>query len=188
MASMHQMFVHAALRDSLTGVYNRAGFERAVQSAFAARDRKGPASIVMIDLDHFKPVNDTAGHAAGDAVLVEITRAISAQARASDVVARLGGDEFAVLLPSCDQHNANLVAEKVRQAITDRSVPFQGRQLQVGASLGVVELSASHQSVAEWIADADRCCYQAKRAGRGVVVSADSPPAQATPASPTTPV
>lgn len=169
MASMHDMFVYTALHDGLTGSYNRTGFERAVKAIFAGQPHTLPASIIMIDLDHFKPLNDTAGHAAGDTMLIKVTQAISSLARASDVVARLGGDEFGVLLPTCDAQNALVVAEKIRQAIENLSFPFNGKSLQVGASLGVVELAATHITPAAWMAEADHCCLSAKRSGRGMV-------------------
>jgi len=169
MAAMHEMFVHAALHDALTGAVNRKGFERALQAVFVGQPLTRPASVVMIDLDHFKPINDMAGHAAGDAMLLAVTRAISVQARSSDIVARIGGDEFALLLPRCDQEHALSVAETVRQAITDVVLEWKGKRLQVGASLGVAELSDEHESVAQWVAQADECCYAAKRAGRGSV-------------------
>ncbi|GAB4113488.1 MAG: methyl-accepting chemotaxis protein [Rubrivivax sp.] len=159
----------AALHDALTGVANRKGFEAAMARVFAAPATQRPASIVMIDLDHFKPINDTAGHAAGDAVLVAVAQAIGGAVRTSDVVARLGGDEFAVLLPRCTQAQAVVVAEKVRRAILDIALPWQGRTLRVGASLGVAELGDGHADAAQWLADADDACYAAKRSGRGAV-------------------
>lgn len=172
MASMNEMFVHAALHDGLTGVYNRVGFERAVKTIFAGQPHTLPASIIAIDLDHFKPVNDTAGHAAGDTMLIKVAQAISSLARTSDVVARLGGDEFGVLLPTCDLPHALAVAEKIRVAIAQLSFPFNGKHLQLGASLGVAELTSTHPTAAAWIAEADKCCLDAKRGGRGTVHAA----------------
>jgi len=165
----------AALHDALTGVANRKGFERAMARVWEATGTQRPASVVMIDLDHFKPINDTAGHAAGDAVLVAVAQAIGAAVRTSDVVGRLGGDEFAVLLPRCTQAQAVVVAEKVRRAILDIALPWQGRTLRVGASLGVAELTDAHADVAQWLADADDACYAAKRGGRGAVRERGAP-------------
>jgi diguanylate cyclase (GGDEF)-like protein/PAS domain S-box-containing protein len=159
----------AALHDALTGVANRKGFEDAAARVLAAPATQRPASVVMIDLDHFKPINDSAGHAAGDAVLVAVAQAIGAAVRTSDVVGRLGGDEFAVLLPRCGLAQAVVVAEKVRKAIQAIALPWQGRVLGVGASLGVAELGDSHAGVAQWLADADAACYAAKRGGRDAV-------------------
>jgi diguanylate cyclase (GGDEF)-like protein len=123
----------------------------------------------MLDLDHFKPINDTAGHAAGDAMLVAVAQAIASRVRATDVVVRLGGDEFALLLTRCTHERAVSVAEKVREAITDLALTWEAHTLRVGASLGVCELADSHESPAQWLAQADAACYEAKRAGRGTV-------------------
>jgi diguanylate cyclase (GGDEF)-like protein/PAS domain S-box-containing protein len=160
---------HAAHHDALTGVVNRQGFELTLQALFEAQPGSRPASLVMIDLDHFKPINDTAGHAAGDAMLVAVAQAISTRVRDTDIVVRLGGDEFALLLPHCPHERALGVAEKVREAITDLALTWEAHTLRVGASLGVAELAEHHESVAQWMAQADAACYEAKRLGRGRV-------------------
>lgn len=160
---------HAAHHDALTGVVNRQGFERALQAVFDDQPASRPAAVVMIDLDHFKPINDTAGHAAGDAMLVAVAQAIASRVRASDLVCRLGGDEFAVLLPGCPHDRALAVAEKVRVAITTLALTWETHTLRVGASLGVAELGEQHVSAAHWVAQADAACYDAKRSGRGMV-------------------
>ncbi len=160
---------HAAHHDALTGLVNRQGFELAMQALFDARPGSRPASLVMIDLDHFKPINDTAGHAAGDAMLVAVAQAITSRVRGTDLVVRLGGDEFALLLPHCPHDRALDVAEKVREAITDLALTWEGHRLRVGASLGVAELAEQHASAAQWMAQADAACYEAKRQGRGRV-------------------
>ena len=167
---------HAVLHDALTGVLNRKGFEAHAAAAFEPGEAERQHSMVMIDLDRFKPINDSAGHAAGDAMLKAVAQAIAAHVRASDAVARLGGDEFAMLLRGCDQPRAVAVAEKVREAINEIALPWQGQRLQVGASFGVATLTAGeHASVAEWLAAADAACYAAKRGGRDRVVSAQIP-------------
>jgi diguanylate cyclase (GGDEF)-like protein/PAS domain S-box-containing protein len=160
---------HAAQHDPLTGVANRNGFERALQPLFAADPASRLAAVLMIDLDHFKPINDNAGHAAGDAMLVAVARAIAGQVRATDLVARLGGDEFGVLLPGCDQGRALAVAEKVRDGVAQLTLIWEGRSLRVGASVGVAAVSPRHASAADWLREADAACYEAKRAGRNAV-------------------
>jgi diguanylate cyclase (GGDEF)-like protein/PAS domain S-box-containing protein len=160
---------HAAHHDALTGVVNRQGFELVLQSLFDAQPMSRPAALVMLDLDHFKPINDTAGHAAGDAMLVAVAQAIASHVRSTDVVVRLGGDEFALLLPRCTHERAVSVAEKVREAITDLALTWEAHTLRVGASLGVCELAEHHESPAQWLAQADAACYEAKRMGRGRV-------------------
>lgn len=163
---------HAAHHDALTGVVNRQGFEQALQSLFEAQPGSRPASLVMIDLDHFKPINDSAGHAAGDAMLVAVAQAIASRVRSTDLVVRLGGDEFALLLPHCPHERALEVAEKVREAITDLALTWEAHTLRVGASIGVAELGEQYATAAQWIAQADAACYEAKRQGRGRVRSA----------------
>lgn len=164
-----RLLEHAAHHDALTGVVNRQGFEQALQAVFDSQPGSRPAALVMIDLDHFKPINDTAGHAAGDAMLVAVAQAITSRVRGSDLVVRLGGDEFALLLPGCTHERALAVAEKVREAITALALTWEAHTLRVGASLGVAELGAHHASPAQWLAQADAACYDAKRMGRGRV-------------------
>jgi diguanylate cyclase len=156
-----------ATHDALTGVGNRRCFEQALQRAFAARPQA--AALVMLDLDHFKPINDTAGHAMGDAMLVAVARAIGTCVRASDLVVRLGGDEFALLLEKCEIDVAMRIAEQVRAAVAAVSLPWQDQTLSVGASLGVAALSAELADAASWALAADAACYAAKAEGRNAV-------------------
>jgi diguanylate cyclase (GGDEF)-like protein len=123
----------------------------------------------MLDLDHFKPVNDQGGHAAGDAMLKAIAAVVVRQVRGSDVVARLGGDEFAILLPMCDPVQAMAVVDKVHSGIGAVVLDWGDKRFNVGASLGVAGLSMAQGSVDDWLAAADAACYEAKRAGRNVV-------------------
>ncbi|MBP6899858.1 MAG: diguanylate cyclase [Burkholderiaceae bacterium] len=170
-----QLLEYAALHDALTGVINRKGFERALAAEFSGQPGTRPAAVVMLDLDHFKPINDSAGHAAGDAMLKAVAQAIVSRVRATDTVARLGGDEFALLLPHCDHAYALRVADKVRDAVMALRLDWQGRPLQVGASLGVAELTPRLRDAEHWLAEADAACYEAKRSGRGQVRLARAP-------------
>lgn len=158
---------HAATHDPLTDVLNREGFVRAVDDALAASD--APATLVALDLDRFKPINDSAGHAAGDAVLKAVAAALQRQVRASDSVGRLGGDEFALLLRGCDAATGARIAEKALRAVEGLQVDWQGRSLSVGASLGVCERSPRLETADQWLGEADAACYAAKHAGRGTV-------------------
>ena len=171
----------SAAHDPLTGLANRKAFEQRAARAFEALPRSLPAAIVFIDLDHFKPINDNAGHAAGDAMLRAVGAEMTARVRASDLVVRLGGDEFALLLERCPLDVALRVAENVRAAIAALVLPWEQRQLRVGASLGVACLAPDMPDVAAWVAAADAACYAAKAAGRGVVRSAPRPAAAAPP-------
>lgn len=165
----------SAGHDVLTGLANRKLFELRATKLLAERPASLPAAVVMIDLDRFKAVNDTAGHAAGDAMLNQVASAITSQVRSTDMAVRLGGDEFALLLANCQLDAAQRIAENVRLAITAAVLTWQGQSLQVGASLGVAALSDQTESIAVWLQEADAACYRAKAAGRGVVQAGGAP-------------
>ena len=162
----------SASHDGLTGLANRTVFQRRLQQAFEARDSRPSASVIVIDLDYFKPINDAAGHAAGDAMLKAVAAEISRQVRAGDLVVRTGGDEFALLLECCPPATGLCIADDIHRAIVGITLPWQDEVLRVGASLGVAALSAETESVDSWLAEADAACYQVKRAGRGAVLAA----------------
>jgi diguanylate cyclase (GGDEF)-like protein/PAS domain S-box-containing protein len=157
----------SAHHDTLTGLANRAAFEQRLEKVFAARPRSIPAVLVAMDLDHFKPINDGAGHAAGDAMLKAVAQAINACVRAGDLVARLGGDEFVLLLERCSPERALPIADAVCAAVAAIELSWEGRVLRVSASAGVAALQADMSEVAHWLKAADRACYDAKAAGRG---------------------
>lgn len=165
----------SANHDALTGLANRKLFAQRLERVFGALPRSMPAAVVMIDLDHFKPINDRAGHAAGDAMLKAVAAAITSRVRATDLVARLGGDEFALLLERCPHDTALRIAENVREAISAIVLSWEGQTLRVGASLGVASLAAETPSIDDWLAQADAACYAAKAAGRGSVQAAERP-------------
>jgi diguanylate cyclase (GGDEF)-like protein len=127
------------------------------------------AAALFIDLDHFKPVNDTAGHAAGDAVLRAVAHALTGAVRRDELVARLGGDEFAVVLTHCDLTSAERIANKVQQAIGEVCVRWDAHVLGVGASIGVVEIPHGTTDFNHVLHAADLACYAAKQAGRNAV-------------------
>ena len=154
--------------DSLTGLANRAAFEVLLEHA-SARAASEPFCVLFIDLDRFKQVNDTGGHAAGDAVLRDVAKVLAAQVRKSDTVARFGGDEFAVLLNHCHVAQAQVIAEKLRVAVVAYTLLWEGRTHSVGASIGLVPVGASMCTAAEVLAAADAACYGAKRLGRNRV-------------------
>ncbi len=165
----------SATHDVLTGLANRKALDHRLQAVFEAMPRSVPAAIVMIDLDHFKPINDSAGHAAGDAVLKAVAAAVASQVRASDLVVRMGGDEFALLLERCTPEVAMRIAENVRAAVAALALPWEDRMLRVGASVGVAALVAETRDAASWLADADAACYEAKANGRNAVRAAVRP-------------
>ncbi|CAN5379567.1 hypothetical protein BH11PSE5_BH11PSE5_21520 [soil metagenome] len=147
--------------DHVTGLYNRRGFEETI--AEIPGDR--PLGVLLIDLDHFKHINDWLGHSAGDIVLTEVARRLPAQVRTGDLVARVGGDEFGILLPGANTAFATRIAERVVRAL-GKVYDVKGKTAQIGASVGV---SCSDRGADRSIAVrlADTALYAAKRAGRG---------------------
>jgi diguanylate cyclase (GGDEF)-like protein/PAS domain S-box-containing protein len=166
----------SATHDALTGLANRKAFELRLGRVFEALPRSMPAALLMLDLDHFKPVNDTAGHAAGDAMLKAVASAITSRVRASDLVVRVGGDEFAVLLERCTPDTALRIAEAIRQAVMGIELHWEQRVLRVGASLGLAPLTADVPNIGAWVRTADAACYAAKAGGRGGVSTAPTRP------------
>lgn len=159
-----------ARRDPLTRLANRVALmedlERAVESARAGnRDDDGRFALVFIDLDGFKHVNDTRGHAAGDWLLVEVARRLKTVSRESDTVARLSGDEFVILLEGVEDAVAYSVAERVNAALEDLAFP-DGATVSVTASIGVSFGDASTTSAATVLREADMAMYLAKETGR----------------------
>ena len=159
----------SATHDPLTGLANRKLFEQRILRVLGQRPASLPAAVVMIDLDRFKPINDTAGHATGDAMLKAVGAAIASQVRGADLVARIGGDEFALLLENCPADAAQRIAGNVHEAVATVAVVWQSRTFMVGASMGVASLRADTDSAAAWLQEADTACYAAKAAGRGQV-------------------
>ncbi len=135
----------------------------------SARAAELPFCALFIDLDRFKQVNDSGGHAAGDALLRDVAQVLAAQVRKSDTVARLGGDEFAVLLDHCPVAQAEVIAEKMRSAVVAYQLVWEGRVHGVGASIGLVPVSAALATATEVLRAADAACYAAKRRGRNCV-------------------
>lgn len=152
-----------AMHDSLTGLANRRAFEEALGHAFSRFRRQGtPSALLMIDLDRFKQVNDTGGHAAGDEMLCQVASLIRSSLRSSDLPARLGGDEFAILLPGCDTELANRIATMIREGIESICLERDGLQFRVGASVGVSATLPGDTRVSDLMERADSACYQAK--------------------------
>ncbi|TSE21063.1 putative diguanylate cyclase AdrA [Tepidimonas alkaliphilus] len=159
-------------RDPLTGLPNRRAFEARAQQELDRACRTGEmALLLVVDLDHFKAINDQQGHAVGDAVLKEVARTLQRSVRPMDTVARLGGEEFAVLLPHVVPARAGKLAERVRLAVAEARVPLpQGGQLGVTASLGGALAAPWVRSTWQhWLERADRQLYAAKNAGRNRV-------------------
>lgn len=151
-----------ATRDAVTGLANRRLFEETLDLELGRSRRQGtPLSLVVLDIDHFKDVNDTRGHRVGDEVLGHVGRALVTMTKASDLAARYGGDEFVVLLPGCSRAEVPTVAERVRKAVTD-SV----KQMSVTVSAGVATVPNDALDADGLVATADAALYAAKRGGR----------------------
>lgn len=156
--------------DHLTGASNRAYFFELAEAELARAKRyERPLSLVMLDADHFKQINDTAGHKAGDEVLKRIVLESRAILRASDVVGRLGGEEFVLLLSSTASHDATEIAERLRASIEHALIEIDGQSIRATVSLGVASLSESDASLDDLLSAADSALYDAKRAGRNCV-------------------
>ncbi len=156
-------------RDALTGLANRRQFELALASEIDRVARAGePALVLMIDIDHFKQVNDTHGHSAGDVVLQAVARVLADCVRPMDTVARFGGEEFAMILPNCPAAFGEMVAERIRSKVEGRLVPIApGQVVRVAVSIGgAFAPQWVRSSAALWIERADQQLYRAKAAGR----------------------
>lgn len=166
---LHNDLKKHAERDPLTGVYNRRAFYPLAENVLARHERDGGvATMVMMDLDHFKTVNDTHGHAAGDEVLKRAVAVTQRELRGQDVLVRLGGEEFGILLPSTSERDALLVAERIRKAIKDSVFTHKDRDISITASLGLTSLIAAKNklNIDELISQADEALYKAKQNGR----------------------
>jgi diguanylate cyclase (GGDEF)-like protein/PAS domain S-box-containing protein len=192
--ALQRQLAHAAAHDALTGLANRSSFIRAMEDLIGQARKDGTADTIksvgdttksvggttkstggsghqfmFIDLDHFKLVNDTGGHAAGDALLKRVAGAVRGVLGPEDIVARLGGDEFAVILKSGSAAGAKIAARSIIDAIGGLDFTWDGRPHMIGASIGLAAISANCGEVDEIIARADAACYAAKAAGRGCV-------------------
>jgi diguanylate cyclase (GGDEF)-like protein len=159
-----------AQTDPLTGVLNRRSIVERLEAACSRAQTRGlPIALLFIDLDHFKEINDTHGHAAGDACLRAIIGPIQAELRQSDVIGRYGGEEFVVILSSADAASARPIAERILERVADVQVEGFGAPIRLTCSIGV----ASSDTLGVWgehlIARADAAVYAAKRSGRNRV-------------------
>lgn len=165
--------VNQARTDDMTGALNRRAFVHVARHTLAGCQRTGRAmSVMLMDLDRFKQINDTHGHAAGDQALRTFHRRLCSLLRDEDIVARVGGEEFAVLLPGADIENAREVAERVRAGVSESPMVFNGKPIAVRVSIGVAPWDGIERTVEPILARADRAMYAAKRSGRNRVVVA----------------
>lgn len=159
--------------DGLTGIPNRRAFDAQLDAVIRSYHRYGrPFSLILLDVDHFKRINDTYGHEAGDAVLKAVASRIAGSVRDVDFAARYGGEEFAVLLPETGLAGAVETAERLRNGIAERSVEWRGQEIAVTISLGVAAVPECVADAREALARADQALYAAKQAGRNRVTAA----------------
>jgi len=165
----HLLSYHAT-HDALTGLVNRREFERRLADLLVrARNLGQEHAFCYIDLDQFKVINDTCGHAVGDKLLRQLTYLLQEGMRESDTLARLGGDEFGVLLENCPLDRALEIAESLRQVVKDFRFTWEGHPFDLGASIGLVLIDADSVSIEELMSEADAACYAAKEKGRNRV-------------------
>jgi diguanylate cyclase (GGDEF)-like protein len=162
------------VRDSFTGLINHAHFnEILAQEVLNVKRKSSPSCYAILDIDHFKSINDTYGHQAGDQVLKTLTRMLQQHLRRTDVVGRCGGEEFGVLLPSCNIENAQQSIENLRQKVTESFFDIPGHKLRVTFSAGLVEIDG-RKNADELIKRADKALYAAKEGGRNQIAVAEN--------------
>ncbi len=167
---MLRQLSYSASHDVLTHLANRASFEshlkRHLLNIDNAQERH---ALVFIDLDRFKSVNDNAGHAAGDALLREISALMLSLVRKGDILARLGGDEFGLLLPECKEEDAREIAQRIVDGVNNYHFTWEGREHHIGASVGITFIDRNNTSLTDLLSQADIACYASKNNGRGRV-------------------
>ena len=170
-ARLFQELEQLSTVDQLTGLHNRWQFNATALLEFERSLRHDlPLSVIMMDIDHFKRVNDTYGHAAGDSVLVEVAAVCMRGIRSSDIHARYGGEEFCFLLPQTDLNEAHSLAERLRAAVAELHFESDGQDFTVTASFGVSERLDGEDSLENLIERSDQSLYEAKKGGRNRVM------------------
>ncbi|MBW2734555.1 MAG: diguanylate cyclase [Deltaproteobacteria bacterium] len=168
----HEEIYRLTTIDGLTQVYNKRYFLEVLEREISRGYRYGrDLSLIMFDIDHFKQVNDSFGHLAGDHVLKHLASVIKERIRREDIMARYGGEEFAIILPEIDAYNARQFAEKIRRMVERTSFKFEDTAIPITISIGVVSAGAETTGPTEFIKLADEHLYAAKRGGRNCVVS-----------------
>ncbi len=165
-----------ATRDNMTGLANRRFFRAAMEREFAGTQRGRQVALLVVDVDHFKQINDKWGHPVGDRVLVAVARTMVDRLRSSDLAGRIGGEEFAVLLPDTPEADAIKVAENLRASLEAMVIEEEGQGIPVTASVGVAVASAGTDATADVLyARADAALYESKRTGRNKVTLSVAP-------------
>ncbi len=172
-AQYHEEIYRLTIIDGLTQVYNKRYLLEFLDREMARCQRHGRAlSLVLFDIDHFKKINDTFGHLAGDYVLRELAAALKSRIRKEECFARYGGEEFALVLPETGHENTVFLADKLRKIVEQHQFVFEGKHIPVTFSAGVADLDPSHDNALAFIKAADARLYEAKRQGRNRVIGA----------------
>lgn len=161
-----------SVTDQLTGLYNRLYFEQYLPTMLEQMVGEGEdyaISVLMIDVDYFKKINDEYGHLAGDFILQVMGKMLRESCRKSDIVCRYGGEEFLVILPGADLQDSKIVAEKLRKAIEKEIVEFEKHKINITVSIGSAEINVGMETAEQAIARADRALYHSKESGRNMV-------------------
>jgi len=158
---------HLSRTDRLTGLNNRGYWEECLVREFKRASRsKQKHSLVMFDIDHFKQVNDTYGHQAGDEVIRQVSKALLDNLRETDIAGRYGGEEFCVILPETDEKGAMVFAERLRKVIEESPVSYEDMTIKYTISLGICELGDSISGHMNWLENSDKALYESKESGR----------------------
>lgn len=159
------------MTDRLTGLLNRGTWENLVDAEYERfRRYNQTSSLVMFDIDHFKSVNDTYGHLAGDDVIRHAAQVTRKNIRQSDSAGRYGGEEFGILLPEADAESARLICERIRETIEKSTVSTGAGDIQYTVSMGIAQLTEVPDNYMQWMQQADEALYTAKRNGRNCIV------------------
>jgi two-component system cell cycle response regulator len=174
MSDLIDMLAKLAHVDGLTGLWNRAHFDDRWAASISENDRNGrPLSVALFDLDHFKSVNDTYGHPAGDAVLQSFAKLVKRECRASDIPCRYGGEEFALIMPDTTPEEGKLVCDRIRTELSALSWPAHPER-KITVSIGVCGTDKSVSVTPEqWLEDTDKTLYRSKKGGRDQVIAID---------------
>ncbi|MCO7227180.1 GGDEF domain-containing protein [Pleionea sp. CnH1-48] len=169
----NQKLENLSRTDALTQLYNRGYWEECFYKEFRrCRRYDSDCSLVIFDIDHFKQVNDTHGHQAGDAVIRSVSQTVKGLLRDSDIFGRYGGEEFVVFLPNTNSNKAKMLAERIRHAVEELVITHEGTDIRFTISLGVAQLTDAYEKPDQWIAAADDALYASKENGRNLITIA----------------
>ena len=159
--------------DGLTSIFNRRYWEEQLVREFKRNVRSpGDSSIIMLDIDHFKKVNDTYGHLAGDEVIRLLAKLISTVSRETDICGRYGGEEFTILLPDTAAENVMVLAQRIRQSVEKLTIEYEQQSISFTVSVGIAQFDPAFEQHTQWLERVDKALYQAKAGGRNQVVIA----------------